>query len=248
MDGGKITHYSPDNLSLKPTPGIRWVFCQASVAGRGLSFTFRLQDHVEVRMRSLLLVASLLGVLSTAVAGPVEGDLFGYRLSAKYPVGAETRGYFMDFMGSMVVMAEKPEMPPDFERLELITTPKTFTVANIYAVAEFADEEKAIAFTSRYADLLETLHGSKCSPLKAYLEEALKLLCGGSYELTVHRFRPDKPTEKHKVHVALKFDNDSKAGKHIVAQFGSELKQLENEGKKQRLEKALKEQKLKGMQ
>ena len=199
-------------------------------------------------MRSLLLIASLLGALPSAIAGPVEGELFGYRLGAKYPVGAETRGYFMGFMGSVVVIAEKPEMPSDFDRLELIATPKTFTVANIYAVAEFADEEKAKVFASRYADLLETLHGAKCSPLKAYLEEALKLLCGGSYELTVHQFKPDKPTEKHKVHVALRFDNDSKAGKRIVAQFGGELKQLENEGKRLRLEKAVKEQKLKGMQ
>ena len=200
------------------------------------------------RMRSLLLVASLFGTLSSAIAGPVEGELFGYRLGAKYPIGDATRGYFMAFMGSMVVMAEKPEMPSDFERLELIATPKTFTIANIYAVAEFADEEKAKAFASRYADLLETLHGARCSPLKAYLEESLKRLCGGSFELTVHRFKPDKPSEKHKVHVALKFDNDSKAGKRIVAQFLSELKQLESEGKKSRLEKALKEQKLKGMQ
>lgn len=199
-------------------------------------------------MRSLLLALLLFGALTSATAGPVEGELFGYRLGGKYPVGDATRGYFMEFMGSMVVMAEKPEMPSEFRRLELIATPKTFTIANIYAIAEFADEEKAKAFASRYADLLESLHGARCSPLKAYLDESLKLLCGGSFELTVHRFKPDKPPGKHKVHVALKFDNDSSAGKRIVTQFQSELKQLESEGKKSRLEKALKEQKLKGMQ
>ena len=199
-------------------------------------------------MRLPLLVAFLFGVMASAIAGPLEGELFGYRLGAKYMVGEATRGYFMAFMGSMVIMAEKPEMPSDFERVELIATPKTFTIANIYAVAEFADEEKAKTFALRYADLLQTLHGGRCSPVKAYLEESLKLLCGGSFELTVNRFKPDKPSEKHKVHVALEFDNDSKAGKRIVAQFESELTQLEREGKKSRLEKALKEQRLKGMQ
>lgn len=199
-------------------------------------------------LRPFLAFISLLGVWFTALAGPMEGELFGYRLGARYTVGAETQGYFMGLLGQAVVAAERPEMPSDFERLELIATPKTFTVANIYASAEFEDEEKAKAFESRYVDLLGTVYGPKCSPLKAYLDESLKLLCSKKYELTVHRFKPDKPTEKHKVHVSLKFDNDSPAGKQILAQFKAELKQLESEGKKQRLEKALKDQKLKGMQ
>lgn len=178
----------------------------------------------------------------------MEGELFGYRLGAKYKVGAETKGYFSNFMGQAVLVAEKPDMPSDFAQLELIATPKTFTVANIYASAEFEDEEKAKAFESRYADLLGTMYGSKCSALKAYLDEALKLLCSKKYELSVHRFKPDKPSEKHKVHVSLKFDNGSQAGKQVLAQFDAELKQLDAEGKKQRLNEALKAQRLKGMQ
>lgn len=194
--------------------------------------------------RTLVVLTSLLGALSIAVAGPLEGELFGYRLGAKYKVEAETKGY-SGFMGQAIIVADKPEMPSDFERLELITTPKTFTVINIYASAEFEGEEKAKDFESRYADLLGTMYGSKCSPLKAHLEEALKLLCSKRFELSVHRFKPDKPTEKHRVHVGLRLAGQ--AGKHIEAQFVGELEQLESEGKKARLEKALKEQKLKGM-
>jgi hypothetical protein len=178
----------------------------------------------------------------------MEGELFGYRLGARYTVGAETKGYFMPFLGQFVVVAEKPEMPADFGTLELITTPKTFTIANIYASAEFPEEEKAKAFEARYADLLNTMYSAKCSPLKAYLEEALKLLCSKRFELTVHRFKPDKPEEKHKVHVGLKMENDGVVGKQMKAQFEIELRQLEREGKKQRLEQARQEQKLKGLQ
>lgn len=199
-------------------------------------------------IRTLLVFVFLCGAWPSAFAGPMEGELFGYRLGAKYAVGTETKGYFMAFLGQMVIIADKPEMPADFGTLELITTPKTFTIANIYASAEFAEEEKAKAFEARYADLLSTMYSSKCSSIKAYLDEALKLLCSKRFELTVHRFKPDKPEEKNKVHVSLKFENNSRAGKQILAQFEAELKQLEREGKKQRLEQAQKEQKLKGLE
>jgi hypothetical protein len=203
-----------------------------------------MQNEVRTFFVSMLLC----GAWPAAFAGPMEGDLFGYRLGARYAVTAETRGYFMPVLGQMVVTAQRPEMPPDFEKLELITTPKTFTIANIYATAEFADEEMAKALESRYVDLLSTLYGSKCSALKAHLDEALKLLCSKRFTLTVHRFKPDKAEKKHKVHVGLQVENDSPAGKRIVAQFEAELRQLEREGKKQRLEQAMKEQKLKGLQ
>jgi hypothetical protein len=203
---------------------------------------------MKSRIRTYFISMLMWSVWPVAFGEPIEGELFGYRLGAKYAVTAQTKGYFMAFLGQMVVIAERPEMPTDFESLELITTPKTFTIANIYASAEFTDEDKAKAFESRYADLLNTLYGPNCSAQKAYLGEALKLLCSKRFVLTVHHFKPESEQEKHKVHVGLQIDNDSPAGKKTVAQFGSELKQLEREGKKQRLEQALKEQKLKGLQ
>jgi len=196
--------------------------------------------------RAVLLASAVLAS-SLANAGPLEGDLFGYRLGAKYPVGDATRGYF-SFMGQAVLLAEKPEAPPGFDRVELVTTPKTFTIANIYATAEFEDEFKAKAFEVKYADLLGTMYGPKCAATKAWLDEALKLICSKSFELTVHRFKPDKPGEKHKVHVGLKFDNDSTSGKKVLAQFKSEFATLDTEAKRTRLDKALREQRLKGLQ
>lgn len=202
---------------------------------------------MQSRIRTYFVSMLMWSVWPIAFGGPMEGELFGYRLGAKYTVTAETKGHFMAFLGQMVVIARRPEMPPDFGSLELITTPKTFTIANIYASAEFTEEDKAKAFESRYVDLLTTLYGPQCLALKAYLGEALKLLCSKRFVLTVHHFKPENVQEKHKVHVGLQIDNDSPAGKKMVAQFESELKQLEREGQKQRLEQALKEQKLKGL-
>lgn len=196
--------------------------------------------------RDLLPVLALFSSFA-ALAGPLEGELFGYRLGVKYPIGDATRGYF-SFMGQVVLNAERPEMPGGFGRVEIIATPKTFTIANIYAMAEFDEEAKAKEFEAMYADLLGTMYGTKCTAMKAYLEEALKLRCSKAYELAVHRFKPDKGGEKHKVHVGLKFDNESPAGKKMLGLFKTELDQLDSEGKRSRLDKALREQGLKGLQ
>ena len=169
-------------------------------------------------MYKLLLVLAMLRGMPLAVAGPSEGDLFGYRLGSKYPVTDSTKGYFWPFMGSMVVVADKPEKSDDFKKVELIATPKTFTIANIYGVAEVATEKEAKAMAARYSDLLQTLHAAKCHSEKAYLGEALKLLCGGQYELTVSHYPPDKNEKNYKVHVGLKFSNDAEGGKRILTQ------------------------------
>lgn len=195
------------------------------------------------------LIAALLATLScgAASAGATDGDLFGYRLGAKYQLTEKTQGYFM-LLGQAVLVAERPEMPADFKKVELIASPKTLTIANIYASAEFDDEAQAKEFELRYADLLDTLYGKKCQKKKAYLDEALKLVCAQKFELTVNHFKPDKADEKHKVHVGLKFDNESPEGKKVLMQFKSELEQLEREGKQQRFEKARDEHKLRGLQ
>lgn len=183
-----------------------------------------------------------------AIAGPLEGELFGYKVGAKYPVTAQTKGYFVSALGQAVLIAEKPEMPTEFNQLELIASPKSFSIANIYASAEFADEQMASALEAKYADLLNTMYGSKCSIAKAYLGEALKLLCSKQFELTVHKFKPSKPGEKYKVHVGLRVDNASAAGKRMEAQFAEEWSQLVQQGRKGRLEEARKGQALKGLQ
>lgn len=199
-------------------------------------------------MYKLLVATTILGFFNVAFAGPPEGELFGYRLGSKYSVTDNTRGYFFAIMGSIVVIADKPEKSDDFQRVELITTPKTFTIVNIYGIAEVGSEKEAKDLTTRYADLLKTLHGNKCLPEKAHLGEVLKLLCSGKYELKVSHYSPGKIGKKHKVHVGLNFSDESEAGKKLLAQFKKELNQLETEGKMHRLEQAKKEQKLRGLQ
>ena len=191
-------------------------------------------------------VFALFGWFAIALAGPIEGDLFGYHLGSKYPRTDDTRGGYSSF-GDAHILSEKPEKPPAFQRVEIVATLKTLTIANIYGTAEFSDEKQAKAFAAQYVDLLSAAHGNKCRPTEAYLGESLKLVCGGQYLLTVSYYAPGSG-EKHKVQVGLTFDDESKAKKRILAQFEQERKQVEAEGKTHRLKEANKEQKLRGLQ
>lgn len=182
-----------------------------------------------------------------AYAGPAEGELFGYRLGGRYPVNANTQGQFFG-LGSWVITAQKPTKPAEFSKVELIATPKTFTIANIYAFTEFTVESKARDLESRYADLLQTMYGDRCEPMEKFLEEAFKVLCGKKYELTVQRFKPFKPGDKHSVHVGLTLASQAPEWKAMQTQFKVELEQAEKEGKQFRLDQARKDQALKGLQ
>jgi hypothetical protein len=125
-------------------------------------------------------LASLLGAAGIAIAGPPEGDMFGYRLGERYPVGE-----------------------------------------------------------------------SQCPPIEATIQESLRILCGGSFELAVLRVRRMPPiVKKHTVQVSLRFDEHgrSSTGRRVDAQYHEEMKQLEREGRKPRLIDALKEQRLRDMQ
>jgi hypothetical protein len=198
-------------------------------------------------MMRFALVALACFTAASAVAGPLEGDLFGYKLGTKYPVTPQSRGAFWPVLGHWVIVADRAEKPKDLGQVELIATPKTYTIANIYAKTEFADEASAEALANKYADLLQTMYGDKCKPEEKYLKEVLKLRCS-DYELSVHHFKPDKPTAKHSVHVGLTYVNGDGKWKAIQAQFKSEYEQLDKEGKQYRLDRARKDQSLKGLQ
>ena len=201
-------------------------------------------------MRILLVVMTVLWFCPDAFAGPPEGELFGYKLGSKYPVTDSTQGSWNSFMEKMTVFAENPEKSDDFQRVELITTPKTFTIGNILGIAEVESEKEAKDIAARYTDLLKTLYGDKCpaeeaNPYATY--SLLKLLCAERYVLSVDQFLL-KNEKKYLVHVSLRFSEEKAAGKEMVALMKRELAQLKAEGKLYRLEEARKKQKLRGLE
>ena len=202
-------------------------------------------------MRILLAVITFLLSCNGAVAGPPEGELFGYKLGSKYPTTDSTQGSWSPFLETMTVFADNPEKSDDFQRVELTTTPKTFTIVNILGIAEVVGEKEANDIAARYTDLLKTLYADKCPAEKANpyaTYSLLKLLCAERYELSVDQFSPYKNRKKYLVHVSLRFSLERAAGKEMVAQMKRERAQLKAEGKLHRLEEARKEQKLRGLQ
>lgn len=199
-------------------------------------------------MRMLLVVFAVLCFCKGAYAGPPEGELFGYKLGSKYPATDNTIVKLHTLLRTITVIAENPKKSDDFQKVELIITPKTFTIANIYGIAETENKKEAEDIAARYSDLLKTLHADKCPEEEAAPWESLRLLCEGHYELSVAKFSPDGSEKQYKVQVGLKTSNESAEGKEIRAKNKREWAQLETEGKLYRLEGARKEQKLRGLQ
>ncbi|MCA2969295.1 MAG: hypothetical protein O9345_04380 [Burkholderiaceae bacterium] len=80
------------------------------------------------------------------------------------------------------------------------------------------------------------------------MDESLKLLCAGKFVLTVVWFKPSKAGEQHKVHVGLQIDSDSDMGKKIGTQYLSEFDELRKAAAAARVQRARKEDKLKGLE
>ena len=201
----------------------------------------------RLSMNQYVAAAILNVVFSTmALAGPLEGDFVGYRLGATYPITAATRGR-PSVMGAVVIRAESTDAAPYFRRVEVMATPGTFTIVSITAVADFAERSGAEALEAKYTDLLTTLYRQKCTAMPISQSEVLKLQCSTSYELTVFRSEPSVSGEGHELRVNLKFSKTSAAWKRLSAQHEREVADIEAAGKRERLERALREGGLTGL-
>ena len=113
-------------------------------------------------MKTFILTLLLISLNTSAIAGPPKGELFGYRLGDKYPVGPQTEFEAGDFIAAKLIVAEKPEKPDNFGTVKLMVTPKSFTIFYVYADSEFPNEKTAKVFADSYAQLLNKQYGSKC--------------------------------------------------------------------------------------
>jgi hypothetical protein len=199
-------------------------------------------------MKKTILMLLVTAVSTGAMAGPLEGELFGYRLGDKYPVGPQTKFEAGDLIAAKLIVAENSEKPEGIGSVKLMVTPKTFTIFYIYADSEFPDEKTAKAFADDYAQLLSTKYGSKCVQRKTDPEWGpLALVCSKQYELSVRYFiAPERSPERIGVRIELSADGGS-VSQSLSGKLVAEDLELKTKAKKQGLEKAQKEQRLKGL-
>ena len=197
-------------------------------------------------MRSIFLVLALTMPGVSMAGGAPDGEVFGFQLGARYPNAETSRGYWS--IGRAILLPERPEIPPEFKRLEVLTTPKTFTIGNIYAVAEYATYEEAKALAAKYTRLLPALYGERCLEVDKDIADfmPLTLVCG-KYELGVQVFDKDKdlPNKPASVHVGLTYRDKGEKDKWS-ALFDSELQTLEKEDDRRRVQDAKKTNSLRG--
>jgi hypothetical protein len=97
-----------------------------------------------MKARSILSLLLLVGAIDSASAGAREGDLFGYRLGARYPLTGQTRTGMIGFF--RYVYAERPTMPATISEVSLLTTPKSLRIATITGLRSFGSKATAWRF------------------------------------------------------------------------------------------------------
>lgn len=187
---------------------------------------------------------SVLGM--NASAGITDGDLFGHRLGARVVTSPSTLGYWSQ--GRAIIIVDKPEIPPEFEKLELLTTPKTYTIGNIYASKSLPERTAAFALADKYKDLLPTLYREQCVRERdGFGGTVLDMRCG-NYQLSIQVFSPDRqnPNNPYTVQIGLTMARETRVGYDWQLLLDEEVDAVDKEGRQRRLEQARKDRSLRG--
>ena len=202
--------------------------CRWQAAGRACAFV----------------ACSVLGM--NASAGITDGDLFGHRLGARVVTSPSTLGYWSQ--GRAIIIVDKPEIPPEFEKLELLTTPKTYTIGNIYASKSLPERTAAFTLADKYKDLLPTLYREQCVRERdGFGGTVLDMRCG-NYQLSIQVFSPDRqnPNNPYTVQIGLTMARETRVGYDWQMLLDEEVDAVDKEGRQRRLEQAKKDRSLRG--
>lgn len=183
---------------------------------------------------------------ATASAGVTEGDLFGHRLGARFAASPSTLGYWS--AGRAIIIVDKPEVPPEFETLELLATPKTYTIGHIYASKSLPERTAAFALADKYRDLLPTLYREQCVRERdGFGGIVLDMRCG-QFQLTIQVFSPDRqnPNNPYTVQIGLTMARETRIGYDWQVLLDEEREAGDKEGRQLRLEQARKDRSLRG--
>lgn len=181
-----------------------------------------------------------------ASAGVTDGDLFGHRLGTRLATTPTTMGYWSQ--GRAIIVADKPEIPPEFEKLELLTTPKTYTIGNIYASKSLPERTAAFTLAEKYRDLLPTLYREQCVRERdGFGGVVLDMRCG-QFQLSIQVFSPDRqnPSNQYTVQIGLTMAKETRIGYDWQVLLDEEREAGDKEGRQQRLEQAKKDRSLRG--
>lgn len=197
-------------------------------------------------LRSCIAMAccGLLGM--AASAGVTDGDLFGHRLGARLATSPSTMGYWSQ--GRAVIIVDKPEIPPEFEKLELLATPKSYTIGTIYATKSLPERSAAFALAGKYRDLLPTLYAEQCARERDGSGGLILNMRCGQYQLSIQLFSPDRqnPSGPYTVQVGLTMADETRVGYDWQMLLDQERDAADKEGRQQRLEQARKDRSLRG--
>lgn len=205
-----------------------------------------LQGGWQTALQSCVAMACCGLVCTAASAGVTDGDLFGHRLGTRLATTPATMGYWSQ--GRAIIMVDKPEIPPEFEKLELLTTPKTYTIGNIYASKSLPERTAAFTLAEKYRDLLPTLYREQCVRERdGFGGVVLDMRCG-QYQLTIQIYSPDRqnPNGLYTVQIGLTMAKETRVGYDWQVLLDEEMDAVDKEGRQRRLEQARRDRSLRG--
>lgn len=129
--------------------------------------------------------------------------------------------------GATTFLTMRPSPPLGLTRIEIIASPKSLTVGNIYASADFQIEADAMTVAESYAKALKKLYEASCQQGHSFPNprRLLLLVCDEKYEIQVAYYPPNHRKQSWVVHVGLKSSIDTLYGQSLKQLFILEASQ-----------------------
>lgn len=114
------------------------------------------------------------------LAGPPDGEMFGYRLMDKYPVSENTKWVNMHNL-----IAENAAVPKSFSTVTLAVTPETYTVWAIAGEVKAHSEAESETIGRKYFALFEDMYSSKCKVRSYSSGKGGEFVCADKYVISL---------------------------------------------------------------
>jgi hypothetical protein len=164
---------------------------------------------------ALILALAAVATLSPVNADARQGDLFGYRLDARYPLTANTQ---TGMSGPWrYVYAENATKPETISDVTLLTTPKSLRIAAITGLRSFRDRGTALRFFNVLAPMLAEYYNIRWRDRRT--RDGVEAILSSKYRLSL--YVKNQPMGGAQVFVTL----TKVAMRDLAAQARSELRQ-----------------------
>ena len=139
-------------------------------------------DTYMKRLLLIVIVLTVCGARSPVKADARQGELFGYRLNARYTMTSHTRTGMSGIF--RYVEAERAIKPETISHVTILTTPKSLQIVAIAGTRSFRDTAEAWRFFNVLAPLLASHYDLRWRDSRT--ENGVEAILSSRYRLSVY--------------------------------------------------------------